>query len=581
MRHSFLFNLNLIGLLALLCVQCTPATITPLPTPVLSVTRAATATVTSAPPSPLPVATATALPQASPAETLTSIPTTTTAPTAVPATPSTTQYNWLQFNGGASHSGNNTLETTLTASNVNSLARLFQVTLPAVEDGAPVYLSQVSTPKGTRNLLFLTTKAGHILALDALTGETIWEHQYPAGSCRINNVGGPCFTTSSPAIDPSLQFVYSYGLDGYVHKYQAGDGAEIKTGGWPELATLKPYNEKVSPALSIATLSNGASYLYVSNGGNLGDRGDYQGHITAINLADGSQRVFNTLCSDQAVHFVETPGTPDCPAVQSAVWARPGVVFDPATGKIYFSTGNGAFNPASHDWGDSVLALNPDGTGANGNPLDSYTPVNFQQLDQADIDLGSTAPAILPAVPGSKLPHLAIQGGKDQMLRLINLDNLSGQGKPGYTGGEIGPIIPVPQGGLVFSSPATWSNPADGSAWAFVTTANGISGIKIGVDASGNPKLNPAWTGNTGGSSPIVANGVLYYASSGKVLALDPTTGKVLWTSSTIGAIHWESPVVVNGVLYITDESGHLTAFSLNGNPPNATSRVYLPAVLS
>ena len=41
------------------------------------------------------------------------------------------------------------------------------------------------------------------------------------------------------------------------------------------------------------------------------DRGDYQGHITAINLADGSQRVFNANSSDQAVHFAERPDTPD------------------------------------------------------------------------------------------------------------------------------------------------------------------------------------------------------------------------------------------------------------------------------
>ena len=158
-----------------------------------------------------------------------------------------------------------------------------------------------------------------------------------------------------------------------------------------------------------------------------------------------------------------------------------------------------------------------------------------------------------------------MQGGKDQVLRLINLDNLSGQNGPGHTGGEIGPIIPVPQGGQVFSTPAAWSNPADGSAWVFVTTKNGISGIKISVDSAGSPSLVAVWQNANGGSSPLMVNGVLFYASSGKVLALDPTTGNILWSSSAIGSIHWESPVVVNGVLYITDESGHLTAFSLNG----------------
>ena len=39
------------------------------------------------------------------------------------------------------------------------------------------------------------------------------------------------------------------------------------------------------------------------------------------------------------------------------------------------ATGNGTFdaNTGGHDWGDSVFAVNPDGTGSGGNPIDSYT----------------------------------------------------------------------------------------------------------------------------------------------------------------------------------------------------------------
>lgn len=574
MVRLHMISLSVISLAALLCAQSTSIASTASATTAPSDTQTSQGVVTFTP-------------------ILQSTTTPTTAASSSPATgatstanPPLTQkpdlpfYNWLQFNGSSEHMGNNTSETIITPTNVNTLARLFQVKLPAVEDGAPVYLNNVATPKGIRNLLFLSTKAGHIMALDATNGALIWSHQYAAGTCRINNGSIPCFTGTSPAIDPNLSYVYSYGLDGAAHKYQVGDGAEITTGGWPETATLKAFNEKESPALSIAT-SGGASYLYVSNGGNLGDQGDYQGHITAINLADGSQHVFNSLCSNQAVHFKETPATPDCPEVQSAIWARPGVVFDPDTGKIYMATGNGTYNPGQHDWGDSVFALNPDGTGANGDPLDVFTPANFQDLDNTDADLGSTAPAILPAPPNSKFSHLAVQGGKDQKLRLINLDDLSGKGGPGHTGGEIGPIISVPQGGDVFSSPATWTNPADGSSWAFVTTGGGIAGIRIAVDGAGNPSLSPVWHQGPGGASPLIVNGILFYASSGKVIALNPATGKQLWDSSatTIGGNHWESPVVVNGVLYITDESSQLTAFSLNGASPVSSVLVSFPFI--
>jgi outer membrane protein assembly factor BamB len=486
---------------------------------------------------------------------------------ALAATPE--RFDALQFNFDARHSGNNTQEATITPANVGGLHRLFQVRLPAVADGAPALLSDVTTPTGTRDLLFVTTKAGHIAALDARTGEPLWVQQYPAGSCRINRGSTPCYTTSSPAVDPNRQYVYSYGLDGLVHRLRVGDGTEAAGGGWPELATLKPWDEKGSSALSIATAHNGTSYLYVAHGGYPGDRGDYQGHITAINLTDGSQRVFNANASDQAVHFAARPDMPDAAGVQSAIWARVGVVHDPDTDRIYMATGNGPYDPAQHNWGDTVFALNPDGTGLNGNPLDSYTPATYRSLDSTDADLGSTAPAILPVPAGSTVRHLAVQGGKDVLLRLINLDNMSGQGGPGHTGGEVGTPIRVPQGGQVLTAPAVWVSPADGATWVFVATfrnfgagAGGISGCRLTVDGSGTPGLEFAWKKAGDGTSPVIANGILFYAGSRNVRALDPLTGAELWHDTQIGAIHWESPIVANGVLYITDESGALTAYA-------------------
>lgn len=478
------------------------------------------------------------------------------------AAPAAATYDWPQFDFDAQHSGNNTRETTIASANTPSLHRLYQVSLPAVADGAPVFLSAVGTANGTRDLLFVTTKAGHIAALDAHTGAQLWAHQYPAGACRINNGGPTCYTTSSPAIDPNRQFVYSYGLDGFVHKYRVGDGTEVTGGGWPEVTSLKPFDEKGSSPLCVATTRDGTSYLYVLHAGYPGDRGDYQGHVTAINLADGSQHVFNATCSDQPVHFVERPGTPDCPLVQTAIWARAGAVYDVETDRIYMATGNGTFDPARHAWGDSVFALNPDGTGANGNPLDSYTPTNQQALNNTDADLGSTAPALLPAPASSAVRHLAVQGGKDGRLRLLNLDNLSGKGGPGFTGGEVGAVINAPQRGQVLTAPAVWTNPADSTTWAFVANARGIEGLRLTVDASGTPTLAVAWQNAGGGSSPIVANGVLYVAGSNNLRALDPVTGRSLWSDTQIGGIHWESPIVANGVLYITDEQSHLTVYS-------------------
>ncbi len=253
--------------------------------------------------------------------------------------------------------------------------------------------------------------------------------------------------------------------------------------------------------------------------------------------------------------------------MQTAIWARAGVVYDSTLNLIFMATGNGNFdaNTGGNDWGDSVFALHPDGTGNGaGWPVDSYTPTEYQALQNADADLGSTAPAILPVPAGSTVAHLGLQSGKDAMLRLLDLANLSGQGGPGHLSGELQKIA-VPQGGQVLTAPAVWVNPADGATWVFIANGSGISGLKLGLNASNVPQLPTAapgrWRTTPGGTSPIVANGILYVASSGAIRALDPTTGAQLWRDTTLGNIHWESPIVVNGRVYVTDESAHLLAY--------------------
>jgi hypothetical protein len=466
--------------------------------------------------------------------------------------------DWPQFNLNAQKSGASAQETTIHAGNVATLHMVYSVALPAVADGAPAFLSRVSTPGGIKDLLFLTTKDGRILARDAATGAAVWSKQPAAG---------PNYTTSSPAIDPSRLYVYSYGLEGRVHKYQVGDGAEVTSGGWPEVATLKPDVEKESPALAVATTVGGASYLYVANGGYPGDAGDYQGHVTAIDLATGAQHVFNANCSDQTVHFVEN-GSPDCAHVQTAVWARSGVVYDADNDKVFLATGNGDYdgNVGGHDWGDSVLALHPDGTGSGGLPVDSYTPAEYQQLQNTDADLGSTAPAILPAPAGSTVAHLAAQSGKDGKLRLLNLDDLSGASGPGHVGGELQKIT-VPLGSGVLTAPAVWVDPIDGSTWTFVVNFSGLSGVKLSLDGLENPSLAAQWTVSGSGSSPIVANGILYWATGSRMRAFNPRTGALLWSDATFGGVHWESPIVIQGRLYATDESGKLWAWEPNPAP--------------
>ncbi len=469
----------------------------------------------------------------------------------------------MQFGFDPNHSANNTAESTLASDNVNALGKLFATSF-AGTDGSPVYLGGVQTAKGVRNLLFVTTVNG-VAALDAATGATGWvqstsQFEYSEGA--------------SPAVDPNRLYVYGPSSNGRIRKLRVGDGSEVTDANWPIVSSLKPALEKASSPLAIATTPAGAHYLY-SVTSSFDDVGDYQGHVTAISLDTGASTVFNAVCSDLHVHFVEngTAGVDDCATTQAGIWGRGGATYSPYTHRIYFTTGNAVFdaNSGGRNWGDTVLALNADGSGgSNGLPLDSYTPSDYQSRYLYDLDFGSSSPAVLPPVGGSSVAHLGVQIGKDGSLRMLNLDNLSSQGGPGHVGGELQSLALVPGGfgNNATPQPAVWTNArGDGSVWVYASAGGVLAGLQMTV-ASGQPLLVSRWTraSMSLSSSPIVANDIVYAATAGStnatIVALDPLTGNVLWTSPAIsGCCHTSGPIVVNGRLYVAGSS-NLTAFS-------------------
>jgi hypothetical protein len=486
--------------------------------------------------------------------------------------------NWLQFGYDAAHSGFNQAETGYSTATGNRA--LYHYLLPStagVADSAPVYLGSVATNSGTKNLLFLATKNATLVALnaDSSTLDVIWSQQAqtPISDLQV--------ATGSPVIDPSLQYVYAHAHDGKIHKYQVGDGTEIVAGGWPEIATLKPDVEKGAAGLSFATAQDATTYLY-SVTGSYGDAGDYQGHLTAINLATGAQQVFNTLCSNLAIHFVENgitvgDGQNDCASRRNGIWGRPGAVYDAGTDRVFITTGNGPFKvdaaSATYNWGDSILALYPDGSGGlpAGMPVDSYTPGSFQGLQNTDADLGSVSVAVL------KSGALGLQVGKDACVRVVSLSNMSGQGQAGHTGGELqvmrfitDPVDncatgndPQGHGGTgadeIKAQPAIWQNPADGSTWAYIVNGNGMVAYQLTIPVSGNPFLTQKWIAE-GGTSALVANATVYYMTgTHRLAALDAVTGTSVisntssWGAAVFTGLHWQSPILVNGRAYLLD----------------------------
>jgi len=454
--------------------------------------------------------------------------------------------DWPVFGHDPARSGVDTSDRILTVGNVAHLRARWQITLGQVADSTPILLQGVTARGVLRTMLFQTAKDGTTYGIDAVSGTILWRFV----------TRGPGITTSTPAADPSGRAIYVPGVDGFVHKLDAATGRELRAPGFPARITRMPQTEKDASALNVA---NG--FLYATTSGYDGDAPPYVGHVVSVALADGATHVFNTLCS----HDKHLPTPRSCPASDSGIWSRGGAVVDPdpaMQGRIYVATGNGEFNAnaGGHDYGDSVLSLTADGSRL----LGSYTPSNYAALQQNDVDLGSTSPALLPRAPRSRTPLMLVQGGKDQILRLLDRATLPG------VGGEL-QMVRLPA--ELFATPAVWRDPAN-RTWIYLAFSNLVEAYRVQTDTGGRTRLIGVWRSQPGstsgeGTSPVVSNGILFVAFDRAIVALDALSGRTLWSSAlrsagrSIGSVHWESPIVVNGWLYCSDQSGHLTAYSL------------------
>jgi len=119
----------------------------------------------------------------------------------------------------------------------------------------------------------------------------------------------------------------------------------------------------------------------------------------------------------------------------------------------------------------------------------------------------------------------------------------------------------------VDTQPGVWTD-SSGTTWVFVTNFTGLMAYKV-VTTNKKTTLQLAYQNSDAGSSPFIANGILYVQGSKVLYALNPTTGAQLWSSSqasaggTIGSLHWQSPIVVNGQIYVPDNDKGLTAYGL------------------
>jgi outer membrane protein assembly factor BamB len=418
-------------------------------------------------------------------------------------------HDWTRFGWDARRSSSFPYATGITAANVAGLHRQ-QVQLPGTVDSSAVYLHGATIHGAAHDAFFVTTTYGITLAVDAASGEILWKWTPPrysswAGSAQI--------TTATPVIDPGRRYLYAASPDGRIQKLSVANGHVVWRRSITELAT----REKIASALNFA-----GGHVIATTGGYIGDAPPYQGHVAVIDATRGRLlHVWNSLCSNR--HTLIAPST--CDASDSAIWGRAGAVVMPGSGDLLVATGNAPWN-GSTNWGDSTLLLTPSATRLIGN----YTPSNTDELNDRDLDLGSTSPVFLTR-------KLIAQGGKDGKIRLLSLARMKARGA--HRGGEL-QIVSTPSGTDLFTAPAVWRN---GSGTWMIAADNGGTAAWRLVDGL----LRPVWHNSNGGTSPLVAGGLLWvYGPGGGLRVYAPASGHLI-TALEAGGGHWNSPIVVDG----------------------------------
>jgi hypothetical protein len=431
--------------------------------------------------------------------------------------------DWTRFGWDARRSNDDPHATGITAANVGSLVSQ-QVQLPGTVDSSPIYLHGVKVDGATHDVFFVTTTYGITLAIDAADGKILWRWKPPSYS---HVAGTTQITTATPVADPSRKWIYAASADGRIQKLAVASGHVV----WRRSITKLPAFEKIASSLNYA---NG--HVIATTGGYVGDAPPYQGHVVVLGARSGRiLHVWNSLCSNR--HFVQYP--PTCGASDSAIWGRAGAVVVPGSGRLLVATGNAPWDGKTN-WGDAVLVLS-----AQARLVGNYAPVNTGALNADDLDLGSTSPVYLT-------PKVIAQGGKDLKIRLLSFARMHGT-KP-HKGHEI-QTVSTPSGSALFTAPAVWRSgkriwliAADGGAtqaWSFR-----------------GGRLHSVWKNDNGGTSPVIAGGLLWvYNPGGGLNVYELPSGKQV-TTLNAGGGHWNSPIVTDGRVALPegDANDHATS---------------------
>jgi hypothetical protein len=425
------------------------------------------------------------------------------------------------------------------------------------------------------NHVFVATENNSVYSFNATTGIQEWQRSLgtPATNADLtingvecSNLGPTVGITSTPVIDPATGRLYAVAqvrtpsLHYEFWTLNATTGQPIgvaqtidpwllvKTGPGDH-TSLQTVFQQQRGALLLAN-----NYVYVPFGGRVRGCGSWYGWMSAIPVA-----------GQAAVTPFQIQALPK----GGSIWSPAGASLG-ASGSVWVPTGNAscptACQSTTHDLTESVIKFSP-----TLGVLDSFTPSNWVQLNDDDLDIGSFTTAHL----GN---NLAFQIGKSGVGYLLNENNLGHSYPNGAVGGEITSAQVCNVNNPFAHAAAAWVPPN-----LYVPCQERVKRLQINpagsftIAAMGR---NNSYTGSTVYSGGVVWNVNPTFDTSGNVVSATlnsynaqtltdtfPPLTLQLATGMLLKPAHFASPASGNGHLYVASD-GQISAFLLTAATP-------------
>lgn len=412
------------------------------------------------------------------------------------------QTNVLSANYNNARTNTALTEVSLTPSTVKQdvFGKVAAVPVDAQVYAQPLYVTGLQLAGATRNVVYIATMNNSVYAIDADTLAPLWKVNLgppvPSAVLIFEDVQPQVGILSTPAIDLARQAIYvvtdtlqDQGPVFQLHALSLLDGHEILNGPVVIAASVpgtaidaNAGYVQFDPSLHLQrpglALANGLVYLGF---GSHDDAGQYHGWLLAYSQANVQQQlaVFNA--------------TPD--GTGGGIWqAGRAPAVDPV-GNIYIGAANGDYN-GTRNFAGSILKLK----GQDLSILDWFTPPNFQDLSDNDMDVGSTGAVLAPGTT------LLLAGDKAGSLYSMDRNDM------GHLQG--GTVVFTASPASIFNF-ALWNSPAgyrlyqhdmNGALKAYPVNATGI----VQAPASQNSTVIDVPYDGLVVSANGTANGVLW-----------------------------------------------------------------------